>query len=140
MGAGSEHFSKLLSRHCALEIVEIPEVKRSPDGSIDSLKNKEAERIVSQLKARRLWCLDRTGSELSSEDFAAALGKVRDEGAPALEIVIGGAFGLGNEALKRADRVLSLSQLTFSHQLARLIILEQLYRGFSILAGTPYHK
>ena len=84
--------------------------------------------------------LDERGETLTSEELAAVLGKHMVDGTGELVFVIGGAYGVSNEVKQAANRRLSLSAMTFTHQMARLFLLEQLYRGFSILRNEPYHN
>lgn len=139
-GSARAHFSKLLKRHCRFELVEIPEVKKSPDGSVDSLRRQETERVISSLRSDVVWLFDISGQRLSSEAYAALLSETMSGGAGSLDLIIGGACGLTTDAREKSDKVLSLSGLTLSHQVARVVVLEQLYRAFSILAGSAYHK
>jgi len=87
-----------------------------------------------------IWALDERGKQLSSEELAAAVGKRMNAGAQGIALLIGGADGLPAELVKRADFHWSLGRLTLPHRLARLILLEQLYRAHSILRGEPYHR
>ncbi len=135
-----ERFAKLLKRHCRFELVEISEVKKSPDGSIEAIKRLETERAIKALNSDVVWLFDTSGQKLSSEQYAALLSKTMSAGAGSIDLIIGGAYGLTSEAREQSDQVLSLSSLTLSHQVARVVVLEQLYRAFSILAGSAYHK
>ena len=100
----------------------------------------ESERILAALKpGERVVVLDERGRTLTSPQFAQQLGKWRDQGVRQVTFVIGGAYGLTDEVRHRADLVLSLSAMTFPHQLVRVLFAEQLYRAFSILQGSPYH-
>ncbi|HSH00660.1 MAG TPA: 23S rRNA (pseudouridine(1915)-N(3))-methyltransferase RlmH, partial [candidate division Zixibacteria bacterium] len=100
----------------------------------------EAERQLKRINSRhRVVALDMAGAADTSEEFAERLGRWQSL-APGVDVLLGGAFGLGAAALERADETISLSSLTLSHQVARIVALEQLYRGFSILSGSPYHK
>ena len=87
-----------------------------------------------------IWALDERGKQLSSEELAAAVGKRMNAGAQGIALLIGGADGLPEGLVKRADFHWSLGRLTLPHRLARLILLEQLYRAHSILRGEPYHR
>jgi 23S rRNA (pseudouridine1915-N3)-methyltransferase len=87
-----------------------------------------------------VWALDERGKQLSSEELAQAIGKRMNAGAQGIALLIGGADGLPAELVKRADFTWSLGRLTLPHRLARLILLEQLYRAHSILRGEPYHR
>lgn len=140
VSAATKRFTKLLSRDCELEIIETPEIKKSPDGSIETLINREGQRLLKKVRGDYVYCLDQHGDKLSSEQFAKAIAKNQTSGKNSLDFVIGGAFGLSQEVQSKADRIFSLSDMTFSHQIARVVLLEQLFRAFSILKGSPYHK
>ncbi len=100
----------------------------------------ESERILAALRpGEKVVALDERGSLLSSPDFAAQLGKWRDQGTRHTAFIIGGAYGLTDEVRQRADLVLSLSPMVFPHQLVRVLFAEQLYRALSILKGSGYH-
>ena len=104
-------------------------------------KLREGERLLAAVPgAAKLIALDGQGSALTSEDFAARLGRWRDDGVPALAFLIGGAEGLAPAVLARADLVLALGRLTWPHLLVRGLLAEQLYRAQQILAGHPYHR
>lgn len=101
----------------------------------------EGQRILEALTPRDvLWALDRTGAAWSSKKWATELNKVRESGLPRLCLVIGGAEGLDQSVLQRAQASLSLGSLTLAHEMAALVTLEQLYRAHTILAGRPYHR
>ena len=140
VSSATERFTKLLSRDCELELVEIPEMKKSPDGSNETLINREGELLLKRIRGDYVYCLDRHGDRLSSEKFARAIQSNQTSGKSNLDFVIGGAYGLSQEVQSKADRIFSLSDMTFSHQIARVVLLEQLFRAFSILKGSPYHK
>ena len=136
----TERFTKLLLRDCDLEIVEIPEIKKSPDGSNETLIDREGELLLRKIRGDFVYCLDKHGDTLSSEKFAKAIEANQISGKNSLDFIIGGAFGLSEKVKLKADRTISLSEMTFSHQIARVVLLEQLFRAFSILKGSPYHK
>ena len=101
----------------------------------------EGQSLLRSVRADdTLWALDQRGRMLSSTQVAAALKKVENSGRRRLAIAIGGARGLADPLLERADLTWSLSHLTFLHEMARLIVLEQLYRASKINRGEPYHK
>src|SRR4029079_16926727 len=105
------------------------------------LKQREAELILAAVPpAARLVALDERGTPWTSRQFAERLASWRDAGAAALAFAIGGADGLGQAVVDRADAVLSLGPMTWPHLLARSLLLEQLYRAQQILAGHPYHR
>ena len=119
-------------------LIEVPE-SRGPTPAARTA----AEAMVMLGKvppSHKLVCLDRDGDELGSAEFAAAISKFRDSGAPGLAFLIGGAEGLALEVLTRADLKLSLGPMTLPHGLARIVLAEQLYRAATILAGHPYHR
>lgn len=100
----------------------------------------EGARILAAIAADdRVWILERTGKELSSEELSAALERTGNEGVRRLVLVIGGTFGLDAAVMQRAQFSWSLSRLTFLHEWARMIVIEQLYRAAKIARGEPYH-
>jgi 23S rRNA (pseudouridine1915-N3)-methyltransferase len=137
-------YVKRLSRFCKLEILELPE-ERLPDGPsqalIDGALDREADRILARVpRNAALVALCVEGKLLSSEELAKQFNTFAVGGDSALCFVIGGSFGL-HERVKRAARLrLSMSPMTFPHHLARVMVLEQIYRAFQISAGTKYHK
>jgi len=139
------HYQKLLQKFCKLEIIELPEKNNSGDGSINSLKSEEATRIRKRLSASFVSApftiaLDQRGKSFDSETFAKQISNLMNEGQSAIDFIIGGAYGLDEDLYKSCDLAVSLSTMTLSHQIARITLLEQLFRCFSILANTPYHK
>ncbi|MFO7605802.1 MAG: 23S rRNA (pseudouridine(1915)-N(3))-methyltransferase RlmH [Desulfurivibrionaceae bacterium] len=140
LAAGIEDFCGRLKRHAEIEVRILKEVK--PAAKPDSMiKREEGALLLARLQPKTfLIVLDPGGRDYSSEKLAACLGQWRDRGVNHLTIVVGGALGLGEQVLARADLVLSLSKMTFTHEMARLLIVEQLYRAFNILTGTGYHK
>jgi 23S rRNA (pseudouridine1915-N3)-methyltransferase len=119
-------------------IVELEEKRPLP---ATELKRREAELIIAAVPAgARLVALDERGDEWTSRGFADRIARWRDAGAPALAFAIGGAEGLGEAVVARADAVLSLGAMTWPHLLARVMLLEQLYRAQQIHAGHPYHR
>jgi len=121
-----------------LSLIEIPE-SRAASATVRC--RDEAKALLAKLPPLyRQICLDRAGTQLSSEGFAVRLGKFRNSGTDGLAFVIGGADGLGGEVLAKADMRLSLGAMTLPHGLARIVLAEQLYRAETILAGHPYHR
>ncbi len=137
---GSEHYLKLISRYAKTQIDLLPGLKSTSSLSPDEIKTREAERFDKALGSSRFIALSDAGTKHNSRSFAQLLQRLQSTSGGSITILIGGAFGLHDRLLKRAEMILSLSELTFSHQLVRLVLLEQLYRGFSILAGSSYHK
>jgi len=137
-------FSKRLSKYCKFEIVEVADEK-TPDGAGAALENqikeKEAERILAKIKEDAFVCtLEIAGKKLSSEQFASRIQKSAVAGTSHFVFVIGGSLGLHEKVLRRSDFALSFSDMTFPHQLMRVILCEQIYRAFRIINGEPYHK
>ncbi len=137
---GSDHYLKLLSRFARAESQIIPALRNSASLSPTDLKAREAEAINKTLGSDHLIAFHDRGKKYDSPAFAKMLERLQTDSGGRVTLLIGGAFGLDKTILDRANLVVSLSDLTFSHQLVRLVALEQLYRGFSILAGTAYHK
>ncbi|WP_062114778.1 23S rRNA (pseudouridine(1915)-N(3))-methyltransferase RlmH [Aureimonas sp. AU40] len=119
-------------------VVELPESRFS---TVPERKRDEAARLLAALPENcRLIVLDETGKTPSSEEFAADLGSLRDEGLRDLALVIGGPDGLSDDLRKSALRVVAFGRLTFPHQVVRILLAEQLYRAATILSGHPYHR
>lgn len=137
-------YSKRLSKYCKLEIVEVADEKTPENASetvIEMIKSKEAERIVKYFKEDAyIITLEIQGKQLTSEELADKIDSLGIQGNSHIIFVIGGSLGLGGEALQRSDYALSFSKMTFPHQLMRVILLEQIYRSYRIIAGEPYHK
>lgn len=141
---GIGEYSKRLSRFCDLQLVEV-EDEQAPDtlspAQEEQLKKKEAARLLAKLKEGTfLIVLDVRGEKKTSEAFAASLQNCFTSGRSNITFLIGGSLGLDPEILKKADLRLSLSDMTFPHQLTRLVLLEQLFRAFKIINGETYHK
>lgn len=137
-------YSKRLSRYCRLEIIQVADEK-TPDGAGEALerqiKEREGGRILAQLKEDAyVVALAIQGQSMSSEQLAARLEQLAVSGKSQIIFIIGGSLGLSEAVLRRADFLLSFSPMTFPHQLMRVILLEQIYRGFRIISGEPYHK
>ncbi|MBR1852358.1 MAG: 23S rRNA (pseudouridine(1915)-N(3))-methyltransferase RlmH [Lachnospiraceae bacterium] len=139
-----EEYAKRLSRYCKLEIIEVMDEQTPDKASValeDQIKAKEAERILAKIKEEALVCtLEIGGKKFDSEGFAAWMDKAVVDGRGSLCFVIGGSLGLHDSVTKRATFHLSFSDMTFPHQLMRVILCEQIYRAFRINNGEPYHK
>ena len=137
-------YSKRLGRYCKLEIIEVSDEKTPEQASQtaeEQIREKEGERILKHIKDDMyVIALEIQGKMLSSEELAAKMEGLGIQGRSHIAFVIGGSIGLGKEVLKRADESLSFSKMTFPHQLMRVILLEQVYRGYRIINGEPYHK
>lgn len=139
-----KEYSKRLSRYCNLKIVEVDDEKapeKLSDREIEITKQKEGARILSKLPTNTyIIALAIEGQNLSSEGFAKKIDDLALSGAGDITFIIGGSLGLSSEVLDKSDFKLSFSNMTFPHQMMRLIVLEQIYRGFRIIKGEPYHK
>ena len=137
-------YSKRLSRYCKLEIVEVADEKtpdQASEAAEENIRNKEGERILKHIRDDMyVITLEIGGKMLSSEEFADKINSLGVQGKSSITFVIGGSIGLGQEVLRRSDYALSFSKMTFPHQLMRVILLEQGYRGYRIINGEPYHK
>lgn len=139
-----KEYSKRLSHYCKLEIIQVADEK-TPDGASETveaqIKEKEGKRILSYVKdGSYVVALAIEGTMLSSTGLAEKIGKLTVDGTSQIVFIIGGSLGLSAEVMRRADYALSFSPMTFPHQLMRVVLLEQIYRSFRILAGEPYHK
>lgn len=133
-------YEKRLKYYTGFEIVTIPDIKNAPDNA-DTLKAKEGEAILSRLqKDDFLILLDEKGKQNTSVEFAHFLEKKQLSGTKRIIFQIGGAFGFSEAVYQRANDKMSLSKMTFSHQMVRLFFTEQLYRAFTILKGEKYHN
>lgn len=139
-----KEYSKRLSRYCKLEIVEVADEK-TPDGAselvVSQIKEKEAERMEKYLPdSAYVIALAIEGKKMTSEKLAEKIDFLGISGTSHLVFLIGGSLGMSDRLLKRADYLLSFSDMTFPHQLMRVILLEQVYRSYRIIHGEPYHK
>lgn len=137
-------YSKRLSKYCKLEIVEVADEK-TPDQASENverqIRQKEGESILRYVKDDAyVFTLEIGGTMLDSVAFAKKMETLGIQGKSHLIFIIGGSIGLGEEVLRRSDYALSFSKMTFPHQLMRVILLEQVYRGYRIIEGAPYHK
>jgi 23S rRNA (pseudouridine1915-N3)-methyltransferase len=133
-----EEYARRLEHYARFEVVEVPEARRH--AGTPRARDEEGEALLARLRdGERVVALDERGKEPSSQELALRLGGWLAGGRD-LAFVVGGADGLSEAVRARADESLSLSRLTLAHRLARLVLLEQLYRAFTILRGEPYHK
>jgi 23S rRNA (pseudouridine1915-N3)-methyltransferase len=135
-----EEYQKRLSFYIKFELEIIPDIKNVKNLSEQQQKEKEGDFILAKLAATdQLILLDENGKSFSSVAFANELQKKMNAGIKTLVFVIGGPYGFSEEVYKKANGKISLSAMTFSHQMVRLFFIEQLYRGFTILRNEPYH-
>ena len=137
-------YVKRLGRYCRLEIVECVDEKTPDTASAhmeEQIREKEADRILKQLKEDAyVIALALDGKKLDSVMLSDKINQLGIDGKSHIQFVIGGSLGLHSSILKRADFSLSFSDMTFPHQLMRVILLEQIYRSYRIIEGEPYHK
>ena len=137
-------YSKRLSKYCKLEIIEVADEK-TPDHASElvecNIRDKEGERILKYIKDDAyIITLEIEGNQLTSEAFAEKINQLGIQGTSHITLIIGGSIGLSDDIIKRSNYALSFSKMTFPHQLMRVILLEQIYRGYRIMSGEPYHK
>ncbi len=141
---GCNEYKKRLGSFCKPTIIEIAEEKCGDNPSqaqIENVLKKEGERIISKIPKSSFvipMCIE--GKELSSPEFASQIESVGIKGYGEITFIIGGSFGLSNEVKALGNFKLSFGKLTLPHQLMRMVLLEQIYRAFSILSNTKYHK
>ena len=137
---GEKEYENRLKHYTKFEEIILPDVKNAGKLSENELKKKEGQLIFGKLQSSdHVILLDDKGKTHSSIEFANFLQQKMNSSLKSLVFVVGGAFGFSDEVFQRANFKLSLSKMTFSHQMVRLIFKEQLYRGFSILKGEKYH-
>lgn len=141
---GIAEYAKRLSRYCKLEFVEVQDEK-TPDGASEvveeQIKNLEGEKLLKHIREDDyVIALAIDGKMLDSVELSKHMESLGVRGVSHLVFVIGGSLGLSDTVLKRADYKLSFSKMTFPHQLMRMILLEQIYRGYRIMRKEPYHK
>lgn len=135
--AGIDEYAGRVRRYCPLEILEAREEKGAQAAV---MRERECERLGKLIpKGGKLVLLDERGDNLSSTEFASFLSRNRDQGTTDLVFAIGGAFGFTDGFRSQAFKTLSLSRMTLTHQMVRVFLLEQIYRGFTIMNGEPYH-
>ena len=137
---GLDMYVGRLKHYISFDQVEIPELKNVSAFSQDQIKQKEGELILSKLKpADEVILLDEHGREFRSIEFSRFIEERMSRSGRDMVFVIGGAYGFSDAVYARANSKLSLSKMTYSHQLVRTIFAEQLYRAFTIMRGEPYH-
>lgn len=137
---GIEEYQKRLVHYLPFELKIIPDLKNTKNLSENQQKQKEGELILDKVKSGdTLVLLDEGGKEFSSVGFSKFLEQKMLSGMKNLVFVIGGPYGFSEDVYKKAQGKVSLSKMTFSHQMIRMIFVEQLYRGMTIIKGEPYH-
>ena len=137
VGEGMAHYLDRLAHSAEVEQVVVAE---EPHGPQDRRREVEADRLLAAVKpGGRVVALDERGRGMTSPALAERIGTWRDQGVRHISLLIGGSYGLHERVREQADLILALSELTFPHQLVRVVLAEQLYRAFTILEGRPYH-
>jgi 23S rRNA (pseudouridine1915-N3)-methyltransferase len=135
--AGIDEYAGRIRRYLPLEILEARDEKGA---AAPAMRERECERLTKLLpKGARLVVLDERGEQMSSTELAAFLSRSRDQGISDLTFAIGGAYGFTDSFRGQAFKSISLSRMTLTHQMVRIFLLEQIYRGFTIMNGEPYH-
>ena len=142
--SAAQEYSKRLGGYCAFHLVELPEYRLPENPSsaeISAGLDKEAEQILKKIPKGAWFCIFTSeGKTLSSEEFAGKLKEIKLSGKSSVCFLIGSSFGIAPQIKQRADFRLSMGPMTFPHHLARIMVLEQLYRAEAIQAGSKYHK
>lgn len=139
---GVEEFLKRVRRYMPLDVIELKEEKaggKRPD--IARIREREGERLLSRMADNAfVVVLDEGGQDMTSQQLADFFEHHMVHATPEVDFVIGGAYGVGETVTRHADLVLSLSKMTLTHQMARMLLLEQVYRAMTILRNEPYHN
>ena len=141
--AATNEYSKRLSKYCNLSIIELQDEKlpaKINNSIISEIKNKESKKILQNIKKDSyIICLDLKGKQFSSEEFSKKLENIALNFNSSITFIIGGTLGLNEEVLSLSNEKICFSKMTFPHQLIRIFLLEQLFRGFKILNRETYH-
>ncbi len=138
---GIDEFLKRLTPYTSIEIVELQPIEIKDENLIEKALDQEADKILANIKKDSyVITLEILGKQLSSEDFASKIDEITKNGISELVFVIGSSCGISPKVSQRANFKLSISKMTFLHQFARLLLVEQIYRAFKILKNETYHK
>lgn len=141
---GIEEYVKRLGAYCKIELIEVPDEKAPEKLSVAEMiqvKEKEGERILSKIPENAyVFALAIEGKQRTSEEFSKEIDQLGISGKSQLVFVIGGSLGLSDAVMKRSNTQISFGKMTLPHQLMRLVLVEQVYRGYRIMKGEPYHK
>jgi 23S rRNA (pseudouridine1915-N3)-methyltransferase len=137
---GVEEYSGRIRKYNPFEIITLPDLRNTKNMPVTEQKTREGKKILELAGTDDFMVvLDEKGKEFSTNEFAVQLGKIFQQSKKRIIFVIGGPYGFSEDVYSRADMKISLSRLTFSHQMVRLLFAEQLYRVFSLIKGDPYH-
>ena len=138
---GEEEYLNRLKHYIKMDRIELPDLKNARKLTKEQVKKEEGQLFLSKIpQGDELILLDERGKQYSSIDFSAFLERKNISGIKGVTFIVGGAYGFSDELYARANGKISLSSMTFSHQMVRLFFLEQIYRGFTILNNEPYHN
>lgn len=141
---GIAEYVKRLSAYCKLELIEVPDEKapeKLSEAEMIQVKEKEGERILAKIPDQAyVFALAIEGKQRTSEAFAKEIEQLGVQGKSTIVFVIGGSLGLSDAVMKRSNTPISFGKMTLPHQLMRLVLIEQIYRGFKIVRNEPYHK
>ena len=138
---GIDEFLKRLTPYCPVEIVELNPIEIKDENLTEKVLDEEGDKILSFLKPQTyVITMEIQGKQLSSEEFSDKLQSLINDGVSEIVFVIGSSCGISKKVSARADFKMSMSKMTFLHQFARLILVEQIYRAFKIMRGETYHK
>lgn len=136
----TDQYMKRINHYLKFSVTALPDIKNTKNISHDSQKRQEGEMLLKNISdGDYVVLLDEKGAQYRSMEFAAWLQKRLNSSVKKLTFIIGGPYGFSKKVYERADASVSLSKMTFSHQLVRAVFCEQLYRGFTILKNEPYH-
>ncbi len=138
---GEDEYLKRLKRFAGYKWIEVKPVRITKSITDDEVIRKEGENILAKIEpGDYIIAMDRTGRQYSSEEFASMFKKLSNKNPGQICFIIGGPLGLSGDIIKKAGSVISLSKMTLTHEMARLILTEQIYRAFTIMEGHKYHK
>jgi 23S rRNA (pseudouridine1915-N3)-methyltransferase len=141
---GIDEYTKRLGAYCKIELIEVPDEKapeKLSEAEMLQVKEKEGERILAKIPENAyVFALAIEGKQRTSEEFSKEIEQLGIQGKSNLVFVIGGSLGLSQAVMKRSNTPISFGKMTLPHQLMRLVLVEQVYRGFRIMKGEPYHK
>lgn len=137
---GEDEYLNRLKHYVSVESIVIPDIKQTKNKSVDQIKTEEGKLILGKIKnGGIIVLLDEKGKQYRSKEFASWVQDRMNRGPKHITFVIGGPYGFSKEVYQKAQEKISLSKMTFSHQMIRMLFLEQLYRSFTILRNEPYH-
>ena len=141
---GIDEYTKRLGAYCKIALIEVPDEKapeKLSEAEMLQVKEKEGERILAKIPENAyVFALAIEGKQRTSEEFSKEIEQLGIQGKSNLVFVIGGSLGLSQAVMKRSNTPISFGKMTLPHQLMRLVLVEQVYRGFRIMKGEPYHK